>query len=264
MVLDFSLCNFVDDTVMEGLQNYTEAFDKKGGSMEIIGLDKHSTDSAHPFALRKILPWASLKPIENYFTTRQEDLKATAIDYKWKYVANKDNHTRFLNDFVFFRTREIRYIYNKLSDKEKGSRVFDVEFTEGAFIAKEVVKTTVMHIRLKGSIPVFTLDKEGLLQLLYGLAGFRDIEIDNHRDFNRRFYLRGEDSEAIRQLFTDELVLFLESNPYYHVESNGKALLILKKERLLGVREIKSMIYFGQLLHNLLQPSEIPYKLLKN
>ncbi len=264
VVLDFSMCNFVDDTVMEGLETYKEAFAKKGGSMEVIGLDKHETDSSHPFALRKILPWASLKPIEDYFTQRQEDLKATAEDYHWDYRANKSRDTGFLDDFLFFKTREIRYRYNRLSDQKNGSCVFDLEFTEGAFIAREVVKATVMHLPLKRTIPVFTLDKEGLLQMLYGLAGYKDIDIDHHPDFNKRFYLSGEDSGAIRELFTDELVLFLESHPYYHVESNGRAMLILKKERLLGVREIKAMIYFGQLLHNLLQPSEIPHKLLKN
>jgi hypothetical protein len=149
-------------------------------------------------------------------------------------------------------------------DSENGSRVFDLEYTEGAFIAREVVKTTLMHLDLEESIPVFTLDKEGLLQLLYGLAGFEDISIDNHPDFNRRFYLSGEDRKAIQALFTDELVLFLESHPYYHIESNGSSLLIFKRERLLGVREIKSLIYFGQLLHNLLQSSEISQRLLKN
>jgi MFS superfamily sulfate permease-like transporter len=264
VVLDFSLCNFVDDTVMEGLESYSDAFSKKGGSMEIIGLDKHETDSTHPFALRKILPWASLKPIENYFTKRQEGLKTTATDYQWLYDARKDSETGFLNDFVFFRTREIRYLYNRLTDDQNGSSVFDLEFTEGAFIAREVIKTTLMHITLNEPIPVFTLDREGLLQLLYGLAGFEDISIDNHPDFNRRFYLSGADSNAIKALFTDELVLFLESHPYYHVESNGRSLLILKKERLLGVQEIKRLIYFGQLLHNLLQSSEIPQRLLKN
>jgi hypothetical protein len=160
---------------------------------------------------------------------------------------------------VFFRTREISYFYNNLQDKKDKCNVFDVEFTEGAFIAKEVVKTTVMHIKLDSEIPVFTLDKEGLLKFLYSLAGFKDIGIENHPDFNRRFYLSGPDEPAIRSLFTDELVLFLESNPYYHVESNGRSLLILKKERLLAVQEIKRMIYFGQQLQHLLQLREISH-----
>ncbi|NNF19543.1 MAG: SulP family inorganic anion transporter [Flavobacteriaceae bacterium] len=256
VVLDFSLCNFVDDTVMEGLESYRETFKKKGGSLELIGLDKHETDSAHPFALRKILPFGALKPIENYFTSRQRGLEATAGDYHWIYNPAKQTDASFMSGFIFFRTREIRYFYNRIAEPGQQMSVFDLEFTEGAFIAREVIKTTAMHIELDHKIPVFTLDKEGLLQMLYGMAGFKDIDIDHHPDFNKRFYLSGEDDTQIRSMFTDPLVLFLESNPYYHVESNGHSLLIMKKERLLGVQEIKQMIYFGQQLRNLLQQAD--------
>ena len=259
IVLDFSMCSFVDDTVMEGLENYVDTFSKKGGSIEIIGLDKHETDSTHPFAIRKIIPLAALNPIERYFTKRQQDLKTTAKDYHWKYIPKKNTNTAFLRNFVFFRTRNISYFYNNLLDSDKNCSVFDLEFTEGEFIAKEVVKSTVMYIKLPLEIPVFTLDKEGLLKFIYSLAGFKDIDIEDHPDFSRRFYLSGPDPEAIRSFFTDELVLFLESNPYYHIESNGSSILILKKERLLGVQEIKRMIYFGQQLQLMVLSEEIPY-----
>ncbi|EAR02843.1 SulP family inorganic anion transporter [Maribacter sp. HTCC2170] len=253
VILDFSLCNFVDHTVMEGLENYTETFTKKGGSIEIIGLDKHEADSHHPFAIRKIIPFDKIKPIERYFTKRQKLLEATASDFDLSYNAKKNTETSFLSDFVFFRTREIPYLYNTLSDEKNRYELFDVEFTEGAFIAREVVKTTVMHINLNCEIPVFTLDKEGLLDFKYGLAGFRDIEIKNHPDFNRRFYLSGENTDAIHTMFSDDLILFLESHPYYHIESNGTSLLILKKERLLSVQEIKALLYFGQQFRELMQ-----------
>ncbi len=253
VVLDFSLCNFVDHTVMEGLENYTETFEKKGGSIEIIGLDKHGADSTHPFAIRKIIPLNKLSTIGRYFTKRQDLLKATAKELKWSYTASKNKNTRFLRDFVFFKTREIPYIYNFLSDEEQRYQLFDVEFTEGAFISKEVVKTTVLHLRLEKDIPVFTLDKEGLLDFIYSLAGFKDIELDHHPDFNKRFFLSGENSEKIKALFSDEIILFLESNTYYHIESNGSSLLILKKERLLSVQEIKAMLYFGKQLNQLIQ-----------
>lgn len=253
VILDFSLCNFVDHTVMEGLENYTETFSKKGGSIEIIGLDRHETDSHHPFAIRKILPLAKLNPVERFFTKRQSLLETTASESKLSYAPQKNMETQFLRDFVFFRTREIPYLYNTLTDKAQQYELFDVEFTEGAFIAREVVKTTVMYINLNEEIPIFTLDKEGLLDFKYSLAGFKDITVDNHHDFNRRFFLSGENHVAIQDLFTDELILFLESNPYYHIESNGTSLLILKKERLLSVKEIKAMLYFGQQLLRFLQ-----------
>jgi len=256
VILDFSLCNFVDDTVLEGLENYTETFIKKGGSIEIIGLDKHETDSHHPFAIRKILPFEKLKPIERYFTKRQSLLEATANDFKLTYAAKKNTDTAFLNSFVFFRTREIPFMYNTLSEENDRYILFDLEFTEGAFIAKEVVKTTIMHINLDRDIPIFTLDKEGLLDFKYSLAGFKDITIEHHPDFNKRFYLSGENTEAIAALFSDELILFLESNPYYHIESNGSSLLILKKERLLSVQEIKALLYFGQQFYRLVQKGQ--------
>ncbi|CAM4145669.1 SulP family inorganic anion transporter [Zobellia nedashkovskayae] len=257
VILDFSLCTFVDHTAMEGLENYAETFSKKGGSLEIIGLDKHGADSTHPFAIRKVLPIHKLKQIGRYFTKRQGLLESTAKELKWTYNAKKNKKTKFLSSFVFFRRRQIPYIYNTLSDKQGKYNLFDVEFTEGAFIAYEVVKTTVMHMQLEDEIPVFTLDKEGLLDFKYSLAGFKDIDLDNHPDFNKRFYLSGENPENIKALFTDELILFLESNPYYHIESNGSSLLILKKERLLSVTEIKAMLYFSKQLCELVSSTVV-------
>ena len=255
VILDFSLCSFVDHTVMEGLENYVDTFSNKDGSIEIIGLDKHGADSKHPFAIRKLLPLTKLGPIEKYFTKRQGLLKSMAKAYKWSYSPNRSYKTNFLNKFIFFRNRKVPYFYNSLFDETKTFHLFDIEFREGEFIAREVVKTTILHIKLKRSIPVFTLDKEGLLDFIYGMAGFKDIQLENHPDFNKRFFLSGEDQGAIQNLFTNDLILFLESNPYYHIETNGDSILILKKERLLSVKEIKAMLYFGKQLNLLLTQS---------
>ncbi|RDY59787.1 SulP family inorganic anion transporter [Flagellimonas nanhaiensis] len=263
LIVDFSLCSFVDHTAMEGLEAYMGTFEKKGGSMEIVGLDKHGAKSKHPFAIRKIIPLENLGPIEKYFTKRQSHLETTAKEYDWLYTPKKDTNTNFLSGFIFFKSREISYLYNRLEDQNGDTSVFDLEFTEGAFVAKEVIKATVMHIEMKEEIPAFTLDKEGLLERIYKLAGFKDIPIDNHPDFNRRFFLSGERTTEIQTLFHDGLIMFLESTPYYHIESNGKSLFILKKERLLSVQEIKAMIYFGQQLQKLLERTREPQILLK-
>ncbi|MDB9954199.1 SulP family inorganic anion transporter, partial [Flavobacteriaceae bacterium] len=56
VILDFSLCGFVDHSVMENIHDYQELFHKKGGNMGVIGLDVLGTQSEHPFALRRLLP----------------------------------------------------------------------------------------------------------------------------------------------------------------------------------------------------------------
>ena len=131
--------------------------------------------------------------------------------------------------------------------------MFDLEFSEGEFIAKEVVRTTMMVIQLSKVIPEFTLDREGLLEKLYMLTGFRDINIKGHLDFSKRFFLFGEEEERIKAFFTDDLVRFFESNPYYHVESNGSSLLIFHKQRIAGLKEIKALIDFGSRLHKVVE-----------
>lgn len=48
VIVDFSLCEFVDHTVMESMHTYQELFHKKAGHFEVVGLDMHGTESEHP------------------------------------------------------------------------------------------------------------------------------------------------------------------------------------------------------------------------
>jgi hypothetical protein len=246
IIVDFSLCPFVDHTVMENLNNYQELFSKRGGHFEVLGLDLHDTDSKHPFALRRLLPVPNV--IKKSLTRRQATIEEFAEDYALNYDSVKQRETRFLDDFLFFRTKKINYIYNQLTSKNGGLNTFDIEFSEGEFIAKEEMRSTMLHIKLNKDIPEFTLDREGFLEKVYAFAGFKDIPIENHSDFSRRFYLLGEDTKAIQDFFTDEITHFFESNPYYHVESNGKDLLIFGRERLASIKEIKALYDFGKRL----------------
>ena len=250
VIIDFSLCKFVDDTVMENLHNYQELFTKNGGHFEVLGLDMHDTESEHPFALRRKLP--TPKIFQKNLTKRQTTIETIASDFNFIYSANKTKETAFLNDFLFFNTKQINHIYNKVSNDINSLNLFDIEFSEGEFIAKKVIRTSMFHIELENDIPTFTLDQEGFLEKVYAFAGFKDIPIQNHNDFSKRFYLLGEDEAAITSFFTDELVMFFESNPYYHIESNGKNLIIFGKERLASVKEIKALIDFGKRLKNVI------------
>lgn len=127
-------------------------------------------------------------------------------------------------------------------------KLFDIEFSEGEFIAKEVIRKTMLYINLNHDIPEFTLDKEGFLEKVSALAGIKDIDIENHDDFSDRFFLLGENVNEISQFFNDDIIHFFESNPYYHVESNGSALLIFGRQRLAGMKEIKALFDFGKRL----------------
>ena len=242
VIIDFSMCDFVDHSVMENMNNYAETFKRKGGHLEIIGLDNYTTRSEHPFALRKNIP-NFIKPAKGTLTKRQRAIQKIGSELHWNYTAIQKEEITELPTFGYFKTRQINKVSNIVSNAQ--CSLFDIEFSEGEMIAKQVIRASMLYIKLDKSIPEFTLDKEGVFEYIYHFAGFKDIDIDEHPDFSKRFYLSGKNQEAIRALFTDELVLFFESNPYYHIESSKDGLLILGKERLAGVKEIKALADFG-------------------
>ena len=241
VIIDFSLCDFVDHSVMENMNNYAETFKRKGGHFEVIGLDNYSTRSEHPFALRKNIP-DFIKP-KGTLTKRQKSLQKISEEFNWKYSDIQEKEITDLPNFGYFKTRHINKVSNIISNDQ--CSLFDVEFSEGEMIAKQVIRASMFYIKLNKEIPEFTLDKEGIFEYIYHFTGFKDIEIEDHPDFSKRFYLSGKNQDKIKAFFTHELILFFESNPYYHIEGSKDGLLILGKERLAGVKEIKAMADFG-------------------
>ncbi len=243
-IIDFSMCDFIDHSVMENLNNYAEGFKRKGGHFEVIGLDGYKTGSEHPFALRKNIPLQTEEnESQNNLTKRQKSIQSIGKDLGWNYKRLPKDPVTIIPHFGYFKTRQINKISNLLSNES--CTLFDVEFSEGELIAKQVVKATMMFINIDKNVPEFTLDKEGIFEYIYHFAGFKDINIDNHPDFSKRFYLSGKEASDIKKFFSDELVLFFESNKYYHIEGNEKGLLIIGRERLAGIKEIKSLADFG-------------------
>ena len=251
VIVDFSMCEFVDDTVMENLNTYQDKFDKKGGHLELVGLDQFDSKTKHPYAIKRMLKVPKI--IKKSLTRRQDSLEWLAKDFNLNYSSKKTTDHKFLDPFEYFKTKEIIHLNNFLEEDQLGIKIFDAEFSEGEFIAKKTIKSTLFHIDLKEAIPEFTLDKEGFLEKAYAFAGYTDINIPNHPDFSKRFYLLGKQKEAIRDFFSDDLVHFFESNAYYHVESNETSLLIFSKDRVASLKEIKALLYYGKQLNQIIE-----------
>ena len=241
-IIDFSMCDFVDDSVMENMNNYADTFARKGGHLEVIGLDDSKSQSNHPFALRKIIP-RKIIPRNRVLTKRQKSIENISQEMHWKYDAFSAQEMEELPTFGYFKTRKINKVSNVLSNED--CTIFDVQFSEGEMIAKQVIKATMLHIHTKKDVPSFTLDREGIFEYILDFAGYTDINIDDHPDFSKRFYLSGKNEEKIRIFFTDELILFLESNKQYHIEASKNGLLIIGNERFASVKEMKALAYFG-------------------
>ena len=252
-IIDFSLCEFVDHTVMEGLNDYSRSFSRQGGFFEIIGLDVHEAKTEHPFAIRKSLPESSLLNFQISLTKRQKLLQKLSTILDWNYLPDPISNYDDLERFFYFKTKWINFRYNNLESKNKEFLLFDLSYSEGAFIAKEDLRSTFLQIKVPKKMPVFALDKENFMNTILHLSGMDDIDFKKNPDFSRRFYLRGEDEKAIRAFFTDDLIYFFESHPAFYLESNGDSLLIRSKERLASIQEIKQILAFAEELLKILE-----------
>jgi MFS superfamily sulfate permease-like transporter len=245
VVVDFSLCSFVDHTVQESLNNYEELFVRKGGVVEIIGLDVHQADSSHPFAVRTLRPMQKFRVFGRGKTRRQLQLEALAKQKGWSYQPSPKTKERLLRDHLGYETTYVERVYNKLSSANNEVSLFDIKYSEGVFIAKESVHTTLMCVCLKTPAPVFSFDREMLLEKLSLLAGFHDINFPDYPAFSDEFFVRGNDPEKVRAFFTSELISFFSAYGFYHIMCNGKELIVRQFLRPATPAEAAAIIEFG-------------------
>ena len=252
VIIDFSICDFVDHTVMEGLSEYISVFEKKGGRIEVIGLDSHSANTQHPFAIRKNLPSFDFFKFQNNLTKRQISLKNFAKNQFWSYFPDPSLETKLLESFKYFKTKTINYQYNELAKDSEGFSIFDLSYSEGAFIAKDNLLSTFLLIKTEHAIPVFIIEKDFIFSGLGDQTSYDEVNFEMYPDFSNRFFLSGVDSVELKNLFDAELVFFFESHAYFRIESSEGKILIKGKSRLLSLQEIKSLISFAKELMLLL------------
>lgn len=247
--IDLSDTHIVDLTTMEYLEEFAEKYIALGGDCHILGLDLHQSPSDHPHAMRINLP-----PHQVYsLTRRQRELQTLAESRQWQFEPQIFwGTTRTLRNFQFFDTRPVEYRNNILRGDyarlDMHWEIFDVTFQEGAMQAAETYRTTVQMIHVKKKLPVFTLEREEILDRMMSLAGYEEAGFKVFTDFSKKFVLKGLDEMTIRNFFTPKMIAFFESEDIYHLESNGEALFIFKYLRLASPRNIEDMVHYSERL----------------
>jgi len=254
--IDMSQSRLVDLSIMENLIEFKRLQDNNGGNVKLIGLDNHVASTNHNRALKIVTG-----RVKRRITQRQVRLQKIAISNGWSFERNVDWDTSYLKNFHFFDSRPIEMKSNSLKglDLENNAHweIADIVFDEGALQSLEIYQTTVQVIRLPSPIPRFIIDKEGLFdQIFHRVKVFSGSSIDvnfmKQSGFSGNFQLSGEDEDAIRAFFTDDLIRFLEQNEIHHIESNGEALMIFKYLHIARTDEVQNMLAFSSnLLKNM-------------
>ena len=112
-----------------------------------------------------------------------------------------------------------------------------------------------MLLKLNKSVPVFSMEKEGVFEKIFdrvlAFTGYKDIDFKMYPEFSNKFLIMGNNEEEIRDFFNEEIIRFFETKQVFHIESNGEALLIFEKVKLARTDETIQLIDYGKQLGKL-------------
>jgi len=253
--IDLSETRLVGLTYMDYLVDYLKTQKDTGGKVIIKGLESHVSSSTHNRALKLSLNNSAAK-----LSPRQSRLQNLANEKDYQYTNQVDWNTSYLKKFHFFEIRPIERKSNCLKgtfkDLNVSWEITDVTFNEGAAFTAETFNTTLMVLKLKKKIPVFTMEKEGVFEKIFdrvmAFTGYEDIDFKMYPDFSKKFLIMGNEESEIRSFFTADIIRFFENHQIYHLESNGEALVIFDKIKLARTDETMAFIDYGKELATLL------------
>lgn len=249
--IDLSDTRLVGLTYQDNLFEYIDNYRGDGGTVSISGIDNHVSSSTHRKALK-----ISLDNKQVQLSPRQTRLQTLAQENNFSFDILPDQDTQELRRFKFFELRPIERKSNVLSGRFESTdndwEIADVIFNEGASFTAEVFYSTLMTIKINNRIPKFMMEKEGFVEKLFdrvmAFTGYKDIDFKMYTKFSNKFLLMGDNEALIRAFFTPKLITFFEEESIFHVESNGKNLLIFSKIKLARTDETQKLLAFGERL----------------
>ncbi|HAR19393.1 MAG TPA: sulfate transporter [Cytophagales bacterium] len=241
VTLDFAESRLIDHTFMEMLHRYEEDFHDNGGHISLIGFENHHYSSLHPFSLRTYLNNPSIIT-RNTLNKRQQELADYAMANGLEFEERIKSKMVKLSLSPFMIARKAKTIENLLVGSTDNYNYFfaDIYLEEGAYLTKMGRNMTVVYVSgIRNELPDFSLEKEGLLDLL-GFSASQDIDFKNYPLFSKRYLLTSNAPNKVRSLFSDDLIRFFETENNIFVECVNNSLLIHSDSGLLEANDLEA------------------------
>jgi MFS superfamily sulfate permease-like transporter len=247
VVLDFANVNLLDHSFREHVNELKNLWEKNGRVLELINQDHLIPVSDHPLAAKISLNLEHLGITK--LSAKQHEFQEFADKHGLDYYAGKSLSFNQYRGFSFNLTGRLEYTENMICGTIEGYWMIFNEVAIDTDVETKSIDTKLptMLINYGGKeLPEFTMELEGFFDKLKAYAGIDDINFDGHPKFSDKFLLKGPDEKSIRDLFTDDLIELIESNPIYHIESNGSSIIIYPFDKNSEISTINKMIKFSR------------------
>ena len=119
--------------------------------------------------------------------------------------------------------------------------VFEYRYTVSTGKSSHTVEQTVAAFRRRGArIPAFRMAPENVFSKIGHLFGDQDIDFDSNAEFSSHYALKGEDADAVRELFQRQAAMYFADRAGWSAEGEGEWLILYrsgKREKPENLRE---------------------------
>ena len=164
--------------------------------------------------------------------------------------SQKDNSALFkrMNKLHLFSVGRSKKIKNLMEGEANNAElaVFDYQYTTGGGQHSHTSRQTVFCIwSPKLYLPKFSMRPEGIFHKIGSAFGYQDIDFDSHPEFSKKYLLKGDNEESIRQLFNNKLLNDIESQKNICIEGEGNQLVFYSYKKRIKPDDIDNFMDEG-------------------
>jgi hypothetical protein len=174
---------------------------------------------------------------------RTQYMQAIANQLAWNFAEVAPmNMIAGLDRFALFTNGHGKQIKNFMYGEANGTKsaAFDYVYVTGYGKNSQTHYQTVVYLEPGNlRLPYFSLRPEGFFTKLLTTFGYQDIDFGQRPEFSKRYLLRGEDEQGIRQTFNDGLLSFFENYQGTCVDAGNNQLFLFRHGSRLQPEEIQ-------------------------
>ena len=143
------------------------------------------------------------------------------------------------------RSRKIKNLMEGEANKVELA-IFDYQYTTHGGQHPQTHRQSLLFIHSpKLYLPDFSLRPENVFHKIGGSFGYKDIDFETHPIFSKSYLLRGENEAAIRGLFNNELLNFIQSQQKICIEGSGDKIIFYRHKSRVKPEEVESFMEEG-------------------
>jgi hypothetical protein len=193
----------------------------------------------------------------NIFSDRTAGYQAIAEHLCLSFI-QEDLDKSLLNQHRTFKlfqrgmAKKVKFIIYGNTLPGESFQTFEYQYTISTGKSSSTIHQNVFSVSLAQPLPSFVLRPEGLFEKIGKWFGLKDINFDQYPEFSNQYLLKATREDAIKSLFNDQILGFLNYELGWWIECDGTRIIYYKNGKRMNEEMVEPFIQVAQTMHGLL------------